>query len=77
MGAGVMIDRSTGLWHDEWGNNPDLLSPMDQHMLEEGLWSRAHGDCECVDCDKPYWKHPQVLGATWLRRICDGRLVKL
>lgn len=73
----IMIDRIHGYWHDQQGNNPYLLSEQDHHMIEEGLWTRAHGDCECVDCDLPFWKHPQVLGATWLRRLCDGRLVKL
>jgi len=48
---------------------------------------RAGGDCVCELCSRPYRKHPHDMRylATdgtgkeypWLRRLCDGRLVKL
>lgn len=46
-------------------------------------FQRASGECRCVDCDKPYWKHPLDSryvdrdGRLWLRRLCNGDLVKL
>lgn len=63
--------------HDDFGNCPDLLAPEDEVRLEAGTWFRASGNCICADCALPYWKHPQVLGALWLHRVCDGDLVKL
>jgi len=63
--------------HDEWGNNSDLLSKEDKEILETGEWIRASGDVICETCGEKYWRHPQVIGALWLIRICDGLLVKL
>jgi hypothetical protein len=63
--------------HDDMGNCDDFLAPEDEAVLDAGTWFRASGDCECAVCAQSYWKHPQVLGALWLHRLCDGELVKL
>lgn len=43
----------------------------------EPNFSRADGECICDICKQVYKKHPQVPYASWLNRLCDGRLVKL
>lgn len=46
--------------------------------------TRASADCTCDECERPYREHPYFRGAfafgeegPYLRRLCDGRLVKL
>jgi hypothetical protein len=43
---------------------------------------RADGNCTCDECGQPYWRHPlsgplSDLGLPFLRRLCNGELVKL
>lgn len=44
---------------------------------------RASGECVCATCSEPYWRHsfaPEFLsweGQPFLRRLCNGDLVKL
>lgn len=40
-------------------------------------WNRASGDCICEVCGYKYYDHQPVPGYTWLRKLCDGDLVKL
>lgn len=63
--------------HDEWGNAPDLLAPEDRNAIDLGVWYRAGLETLCETCGRPYWKHPEVIGALWLRRLCNNTLVKL
>lgn len=48
-----------------------------------GPFVRASGESICPTCSAPYWKHPHAPeflsweGTPYLRRLCDGRLVKL
>jgi hypothetical protein len=49
----------------------------DEIRVERGDWSRAGGDVRCGVCDCVYYDHPSVIGYSWLRRTCTGKLVKL
>jgi hypothetical protein len=49
----------------------------DQIRVERDDWDRASGDCVCTICDCVYYDHAPVVGYAWLRKLCDGRLVKL
>lgn len=61
------------------GGRPNAI---DRHRVEDlGDWNRT-GDVACAGareaaCGRLYHEHPVVLGFEWLRRLCDGRLVKL
>jgi len=57
-------------------------NPIDLRRANEGDFLRAAGDAECAGarelaCGRPYHEHPAVPGIEWLRRLCDGRFVKL
>lgn len=73
----VHILSAIGSLHDSYGNAPELLDAVDSQRLWIGAWSRASDEVICTTCSEPYWKHPKVLGALWLRRICGDHLVKL
>lgn len=64
------------LGYDEFGNAPHLLAECDRVALEEGRFTRVAGEADCQVCGCKYRHHPEVQGATYLRRACDG-LVKL
>lgn len=49
----------------------------DQIRVDCGDWYRASGMCICEVCACDYFAHAPVVGFEWLRRLCDGRLVKL
>lgn len=49
----------------------------DAKRLAAGDWTRADGNMQCPHCGCYYYEHPTVFGAEWLRRICNGNLVKL
>ena len=50
----------------------------DAKRLAAGDWTRADGNMQCPHCGcYYYYEHPTVFGAEWLRRICNGNLVKL
>jgi hypothetical protein len=72
-----MIPPDIRRQHDDFGNCPELLSPEDAAALDEGRWDRAGGAVVCDVCGKQYYDHPNVIGALWLTRVCDGSLVKL
>ena len=40
-------------------------------------WHRSSGELVCDICGCRYWEHQPVIGYTWLRKLCDGTLVKL
>ena len=40
-------------------------------------WYRASGDCICDVCGYKFYDHHEVPGYRWLRKLCDGTLVKL
>lgn len=40
-------------------------------------WYRAGGGSLCPVCGCEYYDHQPVPGYTWLRKLCDGDLVKL
>lgn len=63
--------------HDAHGNAPELLSEKDAEKIEEGNYSRASGLCTCSKCGTLFADHFPVIGALWLTRLCDGRLVHL
>lgn len=44
-------------------------------MIDNGMYSRASGDCVCEVCGRVYYKHP--LYVEWLNLLCDGKLVHL
>lgn len=50
---------------------------VDQHRVDQGEIVRAGGDVACDHCGHLYYDHPAVVGFEWLRRACDGRLLKL
>jgi hypothetical protein len=50
---------------------------VDQFRVDHGDWVRAAGDASCASCGSALYDHPIVPGIEWLRRRCDGRLVKL
>lgn len=50
---------------------------IDAARADRGDWHRAAGDALCVSCESPLHDHPVVPGIEWLRRRCDGKLVKL
>lgn len=61
---------------------------IDAERIDKGDWHRASGEGICggrvIDregtrggCGHAYAEHPVVPGFEWLRRLCDGRLVKL
>lgn len=50
---------------------PDVI------RVERGDWSCAGGDVVCSVCGCVYYDHSSVIGYTWLRRTCTGKLVKL
>lgn len=50
----------------------------DRIRIEELFdWSRSSGENMCEVCGCSFWKHQPVPGYNWLRKICDGSLVKL
>jgi len=62
------------------------LSPfeVDQLLSRQSTeeWSRAGGDVLCEKCGLPYYDHPYCplffyQCRPYLKRLCDGRLVKL
>jgi len=50
---------------------------IDAFRVDHGDWERAAGDASCASCGSALHDHPAVPGIEWLRRRCDGRLVKL
>lgn len=62
--------------HDDLGNAPDLLSLEDAEKIDRGEYVRTSGDALC-ECGRKHREHDPVIGALWLTRLCDGRLVKL
>lgn len=63
--------------HDNFGNAPHLLAEDDARKIENNEYRRASGEVICEFCGKPYWKHPLVLGALWLNKVCGDDLVHL
>jgi hypothetical protein len=49
----------------------------DQLRVDAGDYTRASGDAICTRCNVPYYDHAPVVGFEFLRRACDGRLLKL
>ena len=49
----------------------------DTIRVERGDYVRVSGDVECPVCGCEYWMHATVQGYEFLRRACDGRLLKL
>jgi hypothetical protein len=64
---------------------PSRPTPGDDALDGDGLdpgYHRAGGDCVCPACGKKFYDHPYTghrdhSGHRWLKRLCDGRLVKL
>jgi hypothetical protein len=66
------------------GSRPNEI---DRRRVDLGCWFRAAGDAECAGwleshsgstmCGRPYHEHPVVPGFEWLRRLCNGKFVKL
>jgi hypothetical protein len=50
---------------------------IDAARADFGDWDRSAGDAVCASCELPLYDHPVVPGIEWLRRRCNGRLVKL
>jgi hypothetical protein len=63
--------------YDWMGNAPALLAEVDRTAIETGNYRRVNGDTICEHCLLPYRLHPDVQGATWLKRSCVNGLVKL
>lgn len=64
---------------DDGVPRPERLRPykLDEIRVERGDWYRAGGDCICEVCGCKYYDHQPVTGFRWLRKLCDGSLVKL
>lgn len=60
---------------DQGGGGCGLLQCGCQ--CHEDNFVRTSGDMVCEICSKEYRKHAHDEKATYLRRLCDGRLVKL
>jgi hypothetical protein len=60
-------------------NGADERQPYkpDQIRVDRGDYVRAAGDTICTICNCVYYDHAPVVGYAWLRKLCDGRLVKL
>ncbi len=80
--ASVSLDLAEALVELS-GGRPNRI---DRRRVDLGDYVRAGGDVECegtrglgrvVGCGRPYHEHPVVPGFEWLRRLCDGRFVKL
>jgi hypothetical protein len=54
-----------------------MANKVDKHRIDHGDFVRAGGDVTCKVCGHIYYDHPVVVGFGWLRRACDGRLLKL
>ena len=63
--------------HDEFGNCTELRKPEHHAKIEACDTYRAGGDMVCDKCGKIYYDHPYVLGALWLKELCNGDLVHL
>lgn len=50
---------------------------VDQKRVDDGDWYRAGGDAICEHCGFVYYDHPPVPHFLWLRRLCNGNLIKL
>lgn len=50
---------------------------VDKHRIDHSDYVHASGDVICRVCGHIYYDHPVVVGFGWLRRACDGRLLKL
>lgn len=72
----MMSSVKFGLGYDDFDNAPHLLAEADKRVIDQGLWIRASQDAICCVCGEKFKYHPQVQGALWLRRGCEG-LVKL
>jgi len=56
---------------------PQGATRPDQIRVEEmSDWSRVSGDSICDICGCKYFEHQRVPGYSWLRKLCDGELVK-
>jgi hypothetical protein len=76
-------------WPDVWFVNErgdlDLIDMYEAlHSEDDGFdFVRAGGDCVCSACGKKYYDHPydeRFRGPNderYIKRLCDGRLVKL
>jgi len=53
------------------------VNKVDQHRIDHGDYVRASGETYCKICGHMNYDHPQVVGFEWLRRACDGKLLKL
>lgn len=78
----LLLQRLGGLPHrptDRSFSEPRLLGGRKY----PGPFIRASGESICSRCAAPYWKHPHAAeflsweGTPYLRRLCDGTLVKL
>lgn len=53
------------------------FKPDTVRIEEMADWKRAQGDTICDICGCRYIEHQPVPGYSWLRKLCDGELVKL
>lgn len=72
----MIWDIRDSLGYDDFGNHPDLLAAKDKQDIEAGRYTRVSHMASCK-CGYLMHQHPQVQGALWLRRTCEGILVKL
>lgn len=61
----------------ELGNRELKPFKGDRLRVDHGDYVRASGLSICTTCGEQLVSHPHVPGFVWLRRGCDGRLVKL
>lgn len=56
----------------------EIMRPnrIDAARVDRGDWQRASPILVCA-CGAQYAEHGHVHGFEWLRRLCDGRFVKL
>lgn len=54
----------------------ESIHRIDRLRIDRGDMVRVGGDIECSVCGFAYYDHPQIAGASFLKRACDGRLIK-
>lgn len=52
-------------------------SRPDRIRVADGDWEYGQADYTCEVCGCRYDEHVRVPGYEWLRRLCDGTLVKI
>lgn len=77
--VGTPVAQIVTEWIHDACDRDEPVRPFkpDRIQVNRGNWRRAGGDSVCAGCACVYYDHATVRGFTWLRRLCNGDLVKL